>query len=71
MSAPKQCMGGWCRKRDYCEHYHASDNRAPVERMCEPGRDGELRATFAPHVPAQERASIEADKRWAAWLASV
>lgn len=34
------CMGGWCRKREHCPHFHAIDRRAPAERLCVPGADG-------------------------------
>lgn len=65
------CLGGWCRKREHCQHYNATERSEPEERLCEPGADGELRAMFAPRIPSQERASIEADKRFAAWMARV
>jgi hypothetical protein len=31
-----QCLGGWCRSRDKCQHYHAEQivNINPVERLC-------------------------------------
>ena len=31
-----QCMGGWCQKRDKCQHYLAKPiaMRPPVERLC-------------------------------------
>lgn len=32
------CMGGWCRKRDECAHYH-SRSRIRSERLCERGKD--------------------------------
>ena len=34
------CMGGFCRKREYCAHYHAIDRSDPAERLCIPGADG-------------------------------
>lgn len=34
------CAGGWCRIRERCQHYHASDRREPSERLCLPGEDG-------------------------------
>ena len=34
------CLGGWCRKRDNCANYNASDRREPSERLCIPGEDG-------------------------------
>lgn len=39
-----QCMGGWCSKRQHCQHYHAPSvpGRAPEERLCDPGHDGEV-----------------------------
>lgn len=32
----KACMGGWCRSREKCAHYHvpASLRHSPVERLC-------------------------------------
>ena len=32
----KQCMGGWCHRRNTCAHHHAPDIRGtePVERLC-------------------------------------
>lgn len=43
MTPPRQpaCMGGWCRIRDRCGHYNASDRTRPIERLCEPNQDGE------------------------------
>lgn len=38
------CMGGWCKAREACAMYHATDTRWPVERMCEPSADGRLSA---------------------------
>jgi hypothetical protein len=34
-------MGGWCRERDNCAHYHANGlpGRQPVERLCDKRRD--------------------------------
>jgi predicted DNA-binding transcriptional regulator YafY len=31
-----QCMGGWCRSRSLCKHYHASRivGIDPIERLC-------------------------------------
>jgi hypothetical protein len=34
------CMGGWCELRDDCTRYHAKTGADPVERLCNPGRDG-------------------------------
>lgn len=28
------CMGGFCRHRDNCGHYHAEDRREPAENLC-------------------------------------
>lgn len=48
-AALRQCMGGWCRVRDRCEHYTAPrlPGLEPCERLCETGRDEPLRATRA------------------------
>lgn len=35
------CMGGWCTKREKCPHFHAT-GQEPAERLCVPGKDGEL-----------------------------
>jgi hypothetical protein len=32
----KSCMGGWCKRRDNCPNYHASDRSNPMERLCGP-----------------------------------
>lgn len=47
--ALRQCMGGWCRLRDRCEHYTArpAPGLDPSERLCEPGHDEPRRATLA------------------------
>lgn len=34
------CMGGWCRLRHHCPHYHAENRSDPSERLCYPGEDG-------------------------------
>lgn len=34
------CMGGFCQFRASCPRYHATDTSEPIERACEPGRDG-------------------------------
>lgn len=34
------CMGGWCHVRESCPRYQAQTGVDPVERLCEPGRDG-------------------------------
>lgn len=39
-SRRKACMGGWCRIRDKCPHFHARDTSRPAERLCVPGADG-------------------------------
>jgi len=36
----RACMGGWCVKRDHCQHYHSELRSEPSERLCIPGRDG-------------------------------
>ena len=36
------CMGGWCALREGCPHYRA-ESVDPIERICEPGKDGQLR----------------------------
>jgi hypothetical protein len=38
------CMGGWCKAREGCAMYQATDRRWPVERMCEPRADGVVSA---------------------------
>lgn len=40
MTELQPCMGGWCAKRNRCQHYHAESSREPAERLCEPGDDG-------------------------------
>lgn len=38
------CLGGFCQRRNTCPHYNTPDRFSqPVERMCEPGRDGKLK----------------------------
>lgn len=51
------CMGGFCHRRDRCEHYAATSRRVVVERLCEPGRSD----AFAPRY----------DPRFAAWIAAM
>jgi hypothetical protein len=36
-----QCMGGWCRQRERCQHYNALKlgQNAPAERLCPKGSD--------------------------------
>lgn len=39
--AIQTCMGGFCRRRDLCGHYHAaSAAQEPSERLCPRGNDG-------------------------------
>lgn len=40
MQAVIACCGGWCKLRDYCPHYHATNRSNPAERLCLPGQDG-------------------------------
>lgn len=47
MNENHACMGGWCSRREQCQNYHAEDRRNPIERICEPGRDG-LRVVIIP-----------------------
>lgn len=56
-----QCMGGFCRKREQCAHYSAPPiaGRAPVERLCPPGKD------------EPEVAKLAADPRFAGWIAGM
>jgi hypothetical protein len=35
----RACLGGWCRSREKCADYHASDRSEPVERRCPPGQE--------------------------------
>lgn len=64
------CMGGWCRKREGCDHYHArSETLQPAERLCPPGQDnperlGEFRRRFAAilaSMTAEQQARFEAE----------
>ena len=34
------CLGGWCKLRQNCPHYHAAMRLWPAERLCDKGRDG-------------------------------
>jgi hypothetical protein len=36
-----QCLGGWCKRRESCAHYHAPplQDHEPSERLCPPGED--------------------------------
>lgn len=36
MTGILQCLGGWCRQRQQCQHYFANPlpNREPIERLC-------------------------------------
>ena len=36
-------MGGWCRIRELCPHYNATDTSEPEDRLCMPGLDGKGR----------------------------
>ena len=48
----QSCAGGWCRRREACANYHAATpDQVPSERLCAPGRDGELSITVL--TPAQ------------------
>ena len=52
---PPACMGGWaCTLRNQCARHLQFDRRAPVERLCEPGRT----SAFVPVV--QQRAEVAA-----------
>ncbi len=56
MTAPYPCMGGMCQRRNTCPHYTTRDRKSePVERMCEPGRDGVMRPApkFVPDAALQ------------------
>ena len=33
------CMGGWCRRREGCADYHATDRKQIAERLCAKGED--------------------------------
>lgn len=33
------CMGGWCARREDCDHFHAKNTAKPVERLCPHGED--------------------------------
>ena len=47
------CMGGWCRKREHCAHFHAIDRSSPSERLCMPGQDGRgMAQPVVIHIPA-------------------
>lgn len=39
------CMGGWCKAREKCAHYHA-EGGVLIERLCEPGQ----RDAYAPLI---------------------
>lgn len=58
----RQCMGGWCRRREVCGHHRAPEQPgvAPAERLCEKGRDNPLRA---------DAERMRADPRFAGWAA--
>lgn len=38
------CMGGWCVRRDQCQHYHQDNRAEPAERLCEPKQYGAFMA---------------------------
>lgn len=42
MTKPIPCMGGWCKKREACENYHAQSQLQPVERLCGKEDDPEI-----------------------------
>lgn len=46
------CLGGWCRIRDNCPHYHAAVRLDPAERLCDRGSDG-VSSVHAVHVPGK------------------
>jgi hypothetical protein len=29
-------MGGWCRQREACAHYHSKSKEPPADRLCGP-----------------------------------
>jgi hypothetical protein len=38
----RQCLGGWCARRESCGHYHAEPDKwgtPPSERLCDTGKD--------------------------------
>lgn len=53
------CMGGWCRIRERCPHYHAAQTRAPRERLCEPGHDGYQAQVPLAFIRPLERADLD------------
>ena len=57
MTDLQPCLGGWCAKREKCPHHQTEDRRNPAERLCPPGRDGEMLRR------------LKADPRFAAWAA--
>lgn len=61
-SAPRPCMGGNCKVRNGCEHYHSADRRDPSERLCVPGIDGTLRETVARPRPTLADLILEASE---------
>ena len=64
-----QCMGGWCQRRDACEHYHAPERpgRPPAERLCERGHD---EPALMHDERRAERERLAADPRFAQWGAA-
>ena len=59
-----QCMGGFCRQRESCAHYHAPQlpGREPAGRLCERGHD-------QPERIRAYRERLAADPRFALWAA--
>lgn len=37
---PMPCMGGFCRARERCAHFHSTSKVEPAERLCASGTDG-------------------------------
>jgi hypothetical protein len=48
-----QCMGGWCRSRERCQHYRARrvPGHRPVERLCG-AKEQPLEIRVRAHLPA-------------------
>lgn len=67
------CMGGWCTRRDYCPHFQAAVRDEPAERLCPPGRDGEMLTASSPSpvrmVQVRHKAKLALDPRFAGWVA--
>lgn len=65
MTAPiVACMGGWCRRRNSCAHYHAPHHIAIAERLCEKGNDDPESVRYPqptkPEQPAEQKAEASA-----------